>query len=364
MEAIKTYLETILSALPNTEESFRLKNELLISMEEKYSELKAKGKSENEAIGTVISEFGNIEELAEEIGSAKTEAAEYEKIPEIDLTTVQNFLQQLKVTSSNTAIGVFMILLGVAVLLGFFVAGNLFISDIEVSGFELVLGVIFFVVLLAVAVGILSLSWLRMLKYEFISHKFTLSEHVRQYVQNIREKSLSKNITYIAIGVTAIVLSSVAVIIPAIAYRDANSIITGVAIFLGFVGVGTAPLIVAGLSIASFDTLLGRVGEGEWFSGVYVGPKGIHVGNEVHIDENGIRVGKDVYIAGNAMKSARIIGTVSAIFWPLVIAAYLLWSFLSGNWGFTWIIWPIAALAFGAFSGGVGAYYNIDGDKT
>lgn len=35
---------------------------------EKYNELKNDGKSENEAIGIVISEFGNIEELIEELG--------------------------------------------------------------------------------------------------------------------------------------------------------------------------------------------------------------------------------------------------------------------------------------------------------
>ena len=37
-------------------------------MEEKYRELKRSGKSENEAIGIVISEFGNINELIDELG--------------------------------------------------------------------------------------------------------------------------------------------------------------------------------------------------------------------------------------------------------------------------------------------------------
>ncbi|MCL2077374.1 MAG: permease prefix domain 1-containing protein [Oscillospiraceae bacterium] len=68
MEVIKTYLETMFSALPQTAESFRFKNELLINMEEKYNEFKAAGKSENEAVGTVISEFGNIDEIAEALG--------------------------------------------------------------------------------------------------------------------------------------------------------------------------------------------------------------------------------------------------------------------------------------------------------
>ncbi|MFB9276189.1 permease prefix domain 1-containing protein [Cohnella cellulosilytica] len=56
------------AGLPRNPELMRLKQELLTGMEEKYLELKREGKSENEAIGIVISEFGNIEELTAELG--------------------------------------------------------------------------------------------------------------------------------------------------------------------------------------------------------------------------------------------------------------------------------------------------------
>lgn len=36
--------------------------------------------------------------------------------------------------------------------------------------------------------------------------------------------------------------------------------------------------------------------------------------------------------------------TFRRIFWPIVVAAYLGWSFLSRNWAITWVIWPVAAL--------------------
>lgn len=58
MEAIRNYLETMFLNLPNTPEVYKAKNELWQMMEDKYTELKAEGKSENEAVGTVISEFG------------------------------------------------------------------------------------------------------------------------------------------------------------------------------------------------------------------------------------------------------------------------------------------------------------------
>lgn len=63
METIRNYLETMFSHLPNTPEVIRAKNELWQMMEDKYNELKEEGKSENEAIGTVISEFGNLDEI-------------------------------------------------------------------------------------------------------------------------------------------------------------------------------------------------------------------------------------------------------------------------------------------------------------
>ncbi|WP_339286944.1 permease prefix domain 1-containing protein [Paenibacillus sp. FSL E2-0201] len=61
METIVVYLDNMFANLPKTPELERLKRELLYGMEEKYQELKHDGKSENEAIGVVISEFGNIE---------------------------------------------------------------------------------------------------------------------------------------------------------------------------------------------------------------------------------------------------------------------------------------------------------------
>lgn len=39
---------------------------------------------------------------------------------------------------------------------------------------------------------------------------------------------------------------------------------------------------------------------------------------------------------------------IGSFYWPLVAAAYLLWSFSSGKWGITWAVWPAAGLLFAA----------------
>lgn len=46
----------------------------------------------------------------------------------------------------------------------------------------------------------------------------------------------------------------------------------------------------------------------------------------------------------------KLVGAVASVVWPIVTAGYLLWSFISGDWGFTWVVWPIAGVLFGAFS--------------
>ena len=68
MEAIRNYLESMFQNLPNTPEVQRAKSELWQMMEDKYTELINSGKSENEAVGTVISEFGNLDEISEVLG--------------------------------------------------------------------------------------------------------------------------------------------------------------------------------------------------------------------------------------------------------------------------------------------------------
>lgn len=39
---------------------------------------------------------------------------------------------------------------------------------------------------------------------------------------------------------------------------------------------------------------------------------------------------------------------LSTIYWCTVVAIYLAWSFLSGKWHITWVIWPVAGVLFGA----------------
>ncbi len=68
METLRNYLESMFKRYPETEEADKAKAELWQMMEDKYNELLADGKKENEAVGIVISEFGDLEEVADSLG--------------------------------------------------------------------------------------------------------------------------------------------------------------------------------------------------------------------------------------------------------------------------------------------------------
>ncbi len=50
-----------------------------------------------------------------------------------------------------------------------------------------------------------------------------------------------------------------------------------------------------------------------------------------------------------AKAETRKFGWISGSYWLLVTAGYLAWSFITGKWHQTWIVWPIAGVAYGAF---------------
>ena len=63
METIRNYLESVFCRFPATPEYAAVKQELLQKMQERYTALLESGYSQNEAVGTVIAEGGNAEEL-------------------------------------------------------------------------------------------------------------------------------------------------------------------------------------------------------------------------------------------------------------------------------------------------------------
>ncbi|MCL2697987.1 MAG: permease prefix domain 1-containing protein [Oscillospiraceae bacterium] len=360
METIKAYLETMFSALPKTEEVLKLKNELLISMEEKYNELKAAGKSENEAVGTVISEFGNIDELTDEMGLP---AGEIKNEDEIYLTRdeTMHYLAVFKKSGFWIGIGVWLIMLGVAlmILIGGFgneapAADNLgdaiglvgdVISDAansllgrgeaEENDFRGAVGVFVLLMAIAGAVPLFIIYGMKLEPYEILESKEVRLDSTTRAEVELLDARFNQNFIGLIAGGIALILFAVGMFIlfGVIVSDELQYVLLSLMLFL--IGLAVFMFINAGMIKASYECLLNK----------------------------GDYALKHKFLTGNMGKMSKIIGTAAAFFWPLVVAGYLLWSFLHDAWHISWVTFPVAGLVFGAFAGAVGAYYSLSEEK-
>lgn len=313
MDTIKTYLENMFSGIKMTAETIRIKNDLLISMEDKYNELKAQGKSENESIGVVISEFGNIEELKKEL-NIETENKADDGLRCVELSEVKEFLAQKRKCALATAVSIAVIITGVAIFVFFVMFIGIIRGETDATPAGILLGIIIMIIFVAVSVGVLVMSDAKLTKFEYFKQKFKLPEHARQYAENERGLFLNKYTLYNTVGIILCILSVLFVLVPALMESE-RGLALGVPMLLIVVAVAVIPLIYGGTIYEGFNMVL----ELEEFA----------VKND---------------------KADKVIGSIAGIYWPLVTAGYLLYSFLTGNWSMSWVVWPIAGLLFGGVS--------------
>lgn len=82
---IRDFVEAMFAGLPKSCEVVEAKPGIIETMQDKYEALLSGGKNEHEEFGTVISEFGSIDELRREFGIPPEDAtnaghdAEYQK---------------------------------------------------------------------------------------------------------------------------------------------------------------------------------------------------------------------------------------------------------------------------------------------
>lgn len=70
-------------------------------------------------------------------------------------------------------------------------------------------------------------------------------------------------------------------------------------------------------------------------------------------------IGKGDYSPKKRYETRRI-EKLGAFFWPLVTAVYIGWSLWTMDWHLTWIVWPVAGIAFAAFIGLIGLFNTDD----
>jgi hypothetical protein len=320
MDTINTYLDNIFATLPKTEAVLRARNELQASMEEKYQALKAEGKSENEAVGSVISEFGNIDELIAELGIGTGAATEEEPLPLLDREGAAAFLAANAQTARLIGLGVLCCILGAVlmILTNLLGADGFFGSSLS-GGAIGALALLPLFLLVAVGVGLFIYSGVRMEKYAWLEQGFVLQAGLKTELEKQQEQFLPSFTVAIIIGVGLCILSPVA-LFAATVFPQFNPEY-GLIVLLAMVAIAVFVFIRFGKIKDGYARLL---------------QQGEHA-----------RPGKK---AGKKGKADKITGLVSSIIFPLAAAAYLLMGFLGGLWHPGWLIFPITGILFGIFS--------------
>ena len=187
--------------------------------------------------------------------------------------------------------------------------GNIALIPENVAGG---IGLTILLVLVAIAVAMFITTGMRLSQYEYMEKE--LLEIPEDVVWAITEEKENFSATYrysITIGVVLCIVGVIPLVAFSIFTEEDLFLAIGVCVLLVFVAVGVFFLVHAGMIHASYDKLL-QTGD---------------------------------YTPGK--KKAE---KLSGAYWSIVVAIYLGYSFLTGNWGFSWVIFPVAGVLYGAIS--------------
>ncbi|MCL2197394.1 MAG: permease prefix domain 1-containing protein [Defluviitaleaceae bacterium] len=267
MEAIKTYLDNVFSAYPQTSEVQNLRHDMLANMEEKFNALRQGGKSEHEAAYTVIADFGSIEEITTELGLNKSPEAE--KAIHLSWEEAQTYISTLKKTGIWIGFGVWLIIAGISAVV--------FIDNVFVMFLAIATAVIIFII-----------SGIKRSDYGHLEETpIQLNHDAREKIESGRANFMPRYTAMTCCGVVLILLSVGA--FGVIEYP--------VEIFLNIIGIAVFLFITSSSSLSAYDVLLGK-------------------GNYRNKKSN-TQVG-------------RIISTIAVVYWP-VATAIGLWQLFAGN---------------------------------
>ncbi|MBO5260072.1 MAG: hypothetical protein J6B26_06805 [Agathobacter sp.] len=319
METIRNYLETMFAQLPNSPQVLHAKDELWNMMEDKYNELIQEGKSDNEAIAIVISEFGNLNELSEELGiTGFMSDGSFEKVRTLSLQEAKDYIRNYKAHAFRIALGVLLCICSP-------------VPTVIISGsaFPEVVGVMCLLILITCGVALFVSSGIIMSKWEFITKEAcTIDFATAQYVHNEKENSRTSHAIYNTIGVVLCIVS----IFPLILLDEMNFVGAfyeniGAAILLFLVSIAVFLFIISNMSQSCLDVLL-KLNGTQTVSGHYVPSQ-----------EGKVPTFKNP-----------VVNWIMSVYWPTATCLYLSWSFLTFDWHISWIIWPLAGILSAAIN--------------
>ena len=257
----------------------------------------------------------------------RAEAEEETQIRLISLADAADYLSLRERASVQIALGTFLCFLAVIPLLLLGAAAEQFQQSEALAA---LIGLVSLFLLAAIAVVIFMRCGFHSAPYRFIE----LGEfHAENDVNDmVRARKMQFRSTYLRgnlIGVCLCILSPLALFSGILSENDFTQVLL-LCVTLLLAGIGVVSFILVGVRWASMERLLR---EGDFAPRTK---------------------------SGTRMRRERFDEQLSYAYWLLATTIYLAWSFLTNDWGRTWIVWPVAGVLFGAIRILVGAFVSQD----
>ena len=234
----------------------------------------------------------------------------------VDVEEAEAFLEKTREFARMIGLGVALCILSpitLVLLSGMVETGRLHISEDIAGG----IGLIVLLVMVAIATVIFILQGIHYAKYDFLEQEKILPGYGVEGIATKRQESFTSTFAIcIAVGVGMCILAVLPLCLAGMSQAGEEAEVVCVALLLAVVAGAVYLFVWAGIIRGGYDKLL-QIGE---------------------------------YTAENKSFNRRI-APVSGIYWCIILAIYLLWSFWGRRWEYTWIVWPVAGVLWGAISG-------------
>lgn len=249
------------------------------------------------------------DDLTEEHANLNEEELDLIKPKTVNSTEVETFIEVTKKESKKIGFGVMLcILSGISII---YFAGTAELKLIMNSeGSQIALGMILLLVFIAIAVYLFITSASKLSEFDYLkSNILSLDKRTKEEVTrefNEYKKVYRNKITF---PVVAIILGVVPLLLGGILEFSEYELILCLCLLLTITMFSTYFLVESSILNDSYKILLN---------------KGLKSKKEKKINEE--------------------IESFQSIFWMFAVAGYLAWSFVTGNWGLTWIVFPVAGV--------------------
>ena len=354
MDTIRNYLDSMFTGLGNNADIKRAKEELLSMMEDKYNELISQGHSENAAIGQVIAEFGNLEELADVLGIQEQMDGK-EELMVIDSQLAEEVLSLYEKKYPKFAYGTLTIFVGTIIFLTIVGLADTraftMLSEEAMVGIGLMI-LLFFV---AIAVYIFIMTFGDFQPYEYLEKEpFQLTQTTQRLVENkVKEKARGRQ-SQVALSILVFIFSAIPLVLTGLIESVIPIYVACIVHLIFVVLLKQVKLLVLYIPLTvGLSAILYTFGYSPIFAPVMTIIM-VSLGVFSLLEGNGLSQGSNILLQKEEYslkkKTNKLSETFSGIYWILVTGIYLSWSFITNNWHYTWIIWLIAGLLFSAIN--------------